>query len=86
MLVPGLGSSNESFIDFLKAGILVLQAIGVRIRCLSREYVQLFETFLSVYYIFNEMKLNSSVYAELILLSKKLNKTCMNICVCSKGA
>lgn len=45
VLVPDLRSSNESFIVFLKAGIPVLQAIGVRIHCVSREYLQLFETF-----------------------------------------
>jgi hypothetical protein len=42
-------TSNESSVDFLKAGTPVLQVIGVRIHCVSREYLQLFEAFLSIY-------------------------------------
>ena len=38
VLVRGLRSSIESFIDFLKAGILVLQATGLQVHCVSRIY------------------------------------------------
>lgn len=85
---PRLTKFKWKLCRFSQSRYSVLPVIDVRLHCGSREYLQLFETFLSIYYIFNEMKWKSSFCAERILLSKKKkgNKRCITIFVWNKEA